>query len=237
MQFDSKEVRVLHLPSLEIWLNTKHVGKETESMVRNIGINADYYFTEKIIKNDVSTTIAEASIDEKNIIIKRINARSILTAIRRIFGSTRVVRNWQNAAVLSQHSIDTFMPIALVKKKWWGFCYLSYLYMSKIEGVDAIAYLATCENKSQWKVVADKIISLIKKLDQLGIRHRDLNLSNIIIYEEKPYLIDLDAMKIDKKPRKKMSIKETERFIKNIEYLKEKNNELYVYFNQALVQE
>lgn len=237
MVFKPIEAKVMYLPTLEVWVNAKVCLEDSKKIIDNFIKDINYYFNGKIIKNDVATTIAEAKIGQKNIIIKRVNAQNVFTIIRRIFCQSRVEKNWKYAGILSQHHIETFIPLLLVKKKCLGVCYLSYLYMSKIEGIEAATYFQTCKQKNQWQEVADNIITLIKKLNNLGLRHRDLNLSNMIVHKKNPYLIDLDAMRLDKVVKKKGSQKEVARFIENIEYLKKENDELFDYFYNALIKE
>jgi serine/threonine protein kinase len=227
--------KITHFPSLEIWVNAKFVLGEHEGFIQNILKDVDHYFGEKTIKDDIATTLVETKIGQQDFIIKRINGQNFFTIIRRFFSLSRVEKNWKFAGILSKHGIETFIPIALVKKKCFGVCYLSYLYMSKIEGLEAGAYLESCKQRKQWQEVADNIIALINKLNNLGLRHRDLNLSNMIIYQKKPYLIDLDAMKLDKVVRQYLCKKEMARFIENIDYLKQDNNELFTYFYHALI--
>jgi tRNA A-37 threonylcarbamoyl transferase component Bud32 len=228
---------VKEFPGLEIWISKEGNSPKVEQVVENICSDSDYYFKDKIIKNDLATTVVEATVNEMNMIIKRINPKSFFTVLRRIFLMTRVERNWKYAHILKSNGIDTFNPILLVKKKWMGVCYQSYLYMNKINGEEARKYFESCQSVSQGRVMADKIIDLIYKLNKAGLRHRDLNLSNMIISGDKLYLIDLDAMKSDPNRNQRLYKNEINKFIENIEFLKEKNVELFGYFYNKLLKE
>lgn len=209
-----------------------------EQVIQCVSQDSDYYFNQKIIKDDLATTVVDAVVGQKNMIIKRINAQNIFTVLRRIFDTSRVERNWKYAHFLTQHGIDTFIPVMLVKKKCWGVCVASYLYMSKINGILAATYFEEAKDNIAWKEMADKIIALIKKLNELGIRHRDLNLSNIIVDEKnKPYLIDLDAMKRDAKTNNVLYKREINKFLENIDFLKKSNLPVYNYFYNTLKNE
>ncbi len=211
---------------------------EKDHVRQCIAQDSDYFFNQKIIKDDLATTVVEAVVDQKNMIIKRINAKNIFTVLRRIFHLSRVERNWKYAHLLTQHGINTFIPMILVKKKSWGICVASYLYMSKIEGIQATAYFEQMTDTTKWKEVADKIIALIKTLNNLGIRHRDLNLSNIMVSEKaKLYLIDLDAMKHDSRANPAFYKREINKFLENIVFLKKNNSAVYHYFYQNLKNE
>lgn len=223
---------------IHIKINPYVVFKEQEQVMQTIFQDSDYYFSQKIIKNDVATTVVEAVVGQETMVIKRINAQNIFTVLRRVFYPSRVERNWKYAQFLSQQGIDTFMPMMLVKKKIWGICVASYLYMSKIEGVQATTYFEKIKDDASWKEMADKVINLIKKLNNLNIRHRDLNLSNIIIDEkDRLHLIDLDAMKQDFKVCRFFYKREIKKFLDNIEFLKKSNLVVYSYFYQTLKKE
>lgn len=211
---------------------------EQEQVIQCISQDSDYYFCQKILKDDVATTVVDAVVGQKNMIIKRINAQNIFTVLRRIFYTSRVEKNWKYAQFLTQHGIDTFIPIMLVKKKCLGICVASYLYMSKIEGIQAATYFEQATENTNWNELADKIIALIKKLNRLRIRHRDLNLSNIIIDQEnKPYLIDLDAMKQDFRVGNFLYKREIKKFLENIDFLKKNHFKIYNYFYENLKDE
>lgn len=225
-----KKVNIKFNPSLSFL--------EQEHIVKNLSQDCDYYFNQKILKNDVATTVAEAVVDQKTMIIKRINAQNIFTILRRAFYLSRVDRNWKYAHFLKQHDIDTFTPMILVKKTYLGISIASYLYMSKINGVQAAFYFEQATDKIAWEEMADKIIAMIKKLNTLGVRHRDLNLSNIIVGDKnKPYLIDLDAMKRDVKNNDVFYRREINKFLDNIDFLKKNNLTVYNYFYQNLKNE
>ncbi len=234
MHSEAMQPKILYFWGLKIGINPNSTWPEIEEMVKNIRENTDHYFKQKIIKNDLATTVSQEKIGEHELIIKRINAQNLFTIIRRFFCFSRIKRNWKFAHILTYHHIDTFTPIMMVDKKVLGLSYINYLYMTKIDGVEAIAYFEKQSDKAQWQPIADKIIALIKKLNALGLRHRDLNLSNMIISEDKVFLIDLDAMKQEKRVHAKFCKKEIDKFIENIEHLKQKNSELYHYFYHEL---
>lgn len=219
---------------VEIRVNPKYHLEITGDIIQKLRENTDYFFNKIPIKQEVATTLVEAKLGTKNVVIKRINAQNKWTVLRRFFTPSRVDKNWIFSEILFQNNMNTFAPIMWVKKKWLGLSIVSYVYMSKIEGVEARVYFEQCQIKKEWQNMADKIIALIENLNKLGLRHRDLNLSNIIINKSQVYLIDLDAMKTIRLARKFYQKKEIKKFIENIEYLRQKNNPLFLYFYNKL---
>jgi len=66
-------------------------------------------------------------------------------------------------------------------------------------------------------VAGQAIVLLIERLAQLGISHRDLNLSNILLVNQQPWLIDLDGMRQYQLPclKRWAAAREKRRFMQN----------------------
>jgi serine/threonine protein kinase len=83
-----------------------------------------------------------------------------------------------------------------MEERWGLFKGRSYFLCPYIDGVDARHFFACdAQPNTTWAIAAKNICTMMKALVQNKISHRDLNLSNIILVANKPYLIDLDAMK------------------------------------------
>jgi len=95
-----------------------------------------------------------------------------------------------------QRRIDTFEPVALIEERFGFLRGRSYFVCSYIEGCDALHTFA-CGAKPtlKWNIAAQNIALMLQKLASHGLYHRDLNLSNIIMIDDKPWLIDLDSMR------------------------------------------
>lgn len=149
----------------------------------------------KILKDDPTSTVVVISVDDKPMVIKRSNTKGILHGVRRLVCTSRAKKNWHYAKCLALANIKTFEPIAYVEDRLGPFKKRSYFICSLIKGIDALHFFSQINYQSQWEVVAKKIVDLIQQLGDEHLSHRDLNLSNIILVEEQPYLIDLDSMR------------------------------------------
>ncbi|MCS5707520.1 lipopolysaccharide kinase InaA family protein [Candidatus Berkiella cookevillensis] len=160
--------------------------------------NIEYHMTypERVLKNDPTSTVVVIVVDGQQWVIKRANTKGILHCIRRAFLPSRAFKNWNNAKKLLSMGVDTMRPIALLEERWGIIRGRSYFISNYIEGVDALHFFA-CGAKPNhlWQSVAENICNMMKKLATHRVSHRDLNLSNILINaQQKPFLIDLDAM-------------------------------------------
>jgi tRNA A-37 threonylcarbamoyl transferase component Bud32 len=157
--------------------------------------NIDYHVNNpvKVLKNDPTSTVVVVKIDDHLLVIKRSNTKDWFHVIRRFFALSRARKNWRNALVLKSYDISTFLPVAIVEERFGPLKGRSYLICSYIQGAEAIDYFAS--NESSAYQVATNIVQMIKNLAKHWVSHRDLNLSNIILIDGKPWLIDLDAMR------------------------------------------
>lgn len=149
-----------------------------------------------VLKNDATSTVVVIEVDGQKWVVKRSNTRSWLHALRRAFQTSRAKRNWINALMLKQAKIAAITPVAMMEERWGWLKGRSYFVCDFIEGTDALHYFA-CGAKPHpnWQLVCDNVCRMIQQLAQHRLSHRDLNLSNIIIKDEQPILIDLDAMR------------------------------------------
>ncbi len=150
----------------------------------------------KVLKDDATSTVVVIEIDGNKVVIKRANTKGFMHRIRRLFLPTRARKNWYFANKLNSIGINTFTPIALKEERFFYLKGRSYLLCSYIEGIDALHYFAYgALPKPQFTLVANRILAMMQRLAKHWLTHRDLNLSNIILVNDEPWLIDLDAMK------------------------------------------
>lgn len=149
-----------------------------------------------ILKDDTTSTVARVNIDGKPIVIKRSNTKNAFHFIRRLFHWSRAKKNWDYAQRLHSLNISTFEPIAVVEERYGPLRGRSYFLCNYLEGVEALYFFAHgALPQPNWKEVATDIVILIKRLAKDNLYHQDLNLSNIILVNNKPFLIDLDSMR------------------------------------------
>lgn len=206
------------LKSFKQYIQLDESFKEQSILAVLSNIEHHMQYPERFLKNDPTSTVVVIEVDGQKWVIKRANTKNIFHRIRRAFLPSRAVKNWNNAHKLLSIGVDTMLPIALLEERWGIIRGRSYFISNYIEGVDALHFFA-CGAKPNhlWYRTAENICKMMKKLAAHSVSHRDLNLSNILINAQKPFLIDLDAMCEYKWDvlAKRAAIKERKRFMEN----------------------
>lgn len=169
----------------------------------------------EILKAGNTATVAKIKIKNKYYVIKRYNIKNHWHFLRRSLRPTRAVTSWQLAQQLTFFGIATAKPIAFIEERIFGLRSTSYFLMEWIEGEHAGDYFA----KHKSTAVAQRIILLLTQLAKLGLTHGDLKMTNILIENHHPLLIDLDGMVEHKtiSGLKRAFDKELRRFMRNWE--------------------
>ncbi len=150
----------------------------------------------QVLKDDPTSTVVVVEVDGHKLVIKRANTKDWMHFIRRFFSPSRARKNWDFAQHLSKIGINTFTPVAIKEERFGPLKGRSYFISTYIEGIDALHYFAYGAKVGPlFELVAKNIAKMINNLAQNWLSHRDLNLSNIILVNNQPWLIDLDSMR------------------------------------------
>ncbi len=187
----------------------------------------------EMLKKGNQSTVSKVTFDKKTLIIKRYNIKNKLHGIGRAIRPSRAWHAWKNGLTLEFYHIKTPKPLAIYEKRFGPFRSTAYLMMESIDGMDIVQFSKEhIENQQQLATMATEIATLLKKFQYTKIAHGDLKGSNIIIKNNQPYLIDLDAMKNYRTPLffHKAHQKDMKRFLKN--WLD--NDKLFTFYHSAL---
>ncbi|MBS0287597.1 MAG: hypothetical protein JSR17_09885 [Proteobacteria bacterium] len=150
----------------------------------------------KVLKDDPTSTVVLVEVDGKKLVIKRANTKDWMHVIRRFFSPSRAMKNWRYAHKLLNIGVNTFTPVALKEERFGFLKGRSYLICTYIEGINARHYFTTDSLRTlHSRSIAQNIANMIDNLARHWLSHRDLNLSNILLVENEPWLIDLDSMR------------------------------------------
>jgi len=150
----------------------------------------------EIIKADQSSTVAKIFIDGKYLIIKRHNLKSIWHRIKRAFSMSRAAKNWRNAHYLKLLDIATAKPVAMIEKRWGPFCRESYFINEYIPNQHLLQLANSTYSIEQMEAIASNIKKLFAVLNGVQLAHGDMKATNILIVNNQPLLLDLDAMNL-----------------------------------------
>lgn len=185
--------------------------------------NPDVFFTRsdtQVLKAGRSSTVVKVKIDNRVIVIKRYNIKNMLHGARRCFRATRAIGSWNLAHHLRLMGVPTAKPIAFIEKRFLGLRHKSYFIMEYIEGPHAGQYFSRYNaDDATFTDVAKRILVLLNQLAELHMTHGDLKMTNILIDQERPVLIDLDGMQQHQNISgfKRAFKKEMQRFMRNWE--------------------
>ncbi|WP_155309205.1 lipopolysaccharide kinase InaA family protein [Desulfosarcina ovata] len=192
-----------------------HYTKSMESFLGNPDIAFDS--PEMImLKNGNSTTVVRLTVDGMDLVIKRYNAKNIFRGFRHAFKKSYADRSWGAAHYLINNGIKTARPIAMKEMRIGPFRGKSYLVCEYIDGINALDYFIDPAFKDK-KIMAQKVVGIFNQLELLRVRHGDMKATNILIYYNNPYLIDLDSMVIYKNNvlSNRAHRKDVDRFMRN----------------------
>lgn len=193
---------------------------ETENFIKFMR-NPDVYFAQsnsQILKDGRSSTVAKIKIDNRTLVVKRYNVKSVWHWLRRCTRRTRATEGWRISHLLRLMGIPTAKPIAFIEKRFFGLRNKSYLVMEYIDGKHCGEYFTKhCNDEDKISKVAKRILAIFNQLAQLRMTHGDLKMTNIIISHDRPVLIDLDGVREHRNvfSFKRTFNKELQRFMKN----------------------
>jgi len=172
----------------------------------------------RLLKNGRSSTVISINVENHELIIKRYNMKNIFHWLRRCLRTSRAVKNWRFAHLLRLFGIATPKPLAYIEKRFFGLRSESYIIMEKVNGLHLGDYLMLVNNDEAAKAkIASRTKQMLASLSKLKITHGDLKMTNILVENNRPVLIDLDGMQEHKNKHSliKKTIKERQRFLEN----------------------
>jgi tRNA A-37 threonylcarbamoyl transferase component Bud32 len=148
------------------------------------------------LKNGNTCTVGLVQAGERKIVIKRYNIKNFWHGLSRALRTTRASLSWSNAHLLRAFEIATPAPLALIELRWGPFRRQGYFLTDFVAGPDITEVLAdTGLPGARKQEIATDVARLLHKLYLLKIEHGDMKATNLKLVDDKPLLLDLDAMK------------------------------------------
>lgn len=169
-----------------------------------------------MLKKGNTTTVAKITMDNRNFVVKRYNIKGFWHGLRRCFMKTRAAHSWQNAHHLLTLGIKTPMPIALLEKRLGPFKKTAYFISEYVEAPHLWDFFK-CSDDRQKLAIVHMIADIFRKFKLAKICYGDMKASNIIVHQQKPFMVDLDAMRVYENRWRFISAhkKDIKRFLKN----------------------
>lgn len=197
-------------------------GREYESpCLKDLVDNLDHYVDNKAtgyLKQGNASTIAIVECDDKALVIKRYNNKSLWHRAKNSFRQSRAARSWRNAHRLLINGIATAKPVALIERRFGPLKLASYFVTEHVDAIPSNTFFFSDQISSKEKIeVAHKMVQLLVLLRKLRIAHGDMKATNILIHGNVPLLMDLDSMHEVRVVwrRKRELAKDVSRFLRN----------------------
>ncbi len=147
-----------------------------------------------VLKAGRSSTVVKIMVDGRPLVIKRYNIKNLWHGLRRCLRSSRAQQSWRIAQQLYASGVATPKPIAFIENKVLGFRGKSYFIMDYVEGQHVGNYFADHKNDlPACERMMLSTLALFKNLTKLRIIQGDLKMTNILIVNDTPHLIDFDG--------------------------------------------
>ncbi|RFA30110.1 hypothetical protein CAI21_07885 [Alkalilimnicola ehrlichii] len=163
-----------------------------------ISKNADdpFRLASEFFKTHARSTVAKAEVAGEPVIIKRFNVVDWSSRLKRVLGPSLALRSWRNAELILNLGIKTPYPLARIEAKEGWLTPCPILVFEYAEGIAADEYFADPSiGRAAKERVALRLAQSISYLHSAGYAHRDLKGKNVLIYNEEPWIIDLDTLR------------------------------------------
>lgn len=150
-----------------------------------------------ILKNGHTCYVFQILWNNREVVVKRYNHKSLVHSFRHTIKGSRARRGWLYGHRLGMLNISTPRPLAFIEQRRGLLMWRSYLVTEYVEGQRLNDFLRDSNvTEDQRSETIQQIMKMIYRLGESRISHGDLKHSNVLITILGPVLTDLDSMKI-----------------------------------------
>ena len=146
----------------------------------------------KMLKDGRTCTVAQVGEDERKVVIKRYNLKSLGHALQRFWRPSRAWHSWREGHRLLFFGLATPKPLALIEERIGPLRRRAFLLNEFCPGLSLMQCLSA--DREPAAEMASAIIGLFETLNRLRISHGDMKATNLLWHEGRIVLIDLDAV-------------------------------------------
>lgn len=186
-----------------------------------------------MLKAGRSSTVVKVLIDGRELVIKRYNTKNTWHWLRRCLRTSRAKKSWRISQQVYASGIATPKPVAFIEYDILGLRGKSYFIMEYLDAQHIGKYFEhSKEDQKKCEQVAKKTLALFKHLTKLHMTQGDLKMTNILVANDIPYLIDFDGAEehISSITLRHYFKNEMSRFMQNWENMPE----IYALFNHLM---
>ena len=188
------------------WKRFVSVNKEADSVALQAFIaNPEQAIAHsKLIKSGSTNTVAIVTLDNgQKVLVKRYKSKKgILHKYLRCLTKSRARISWLNSLLLEMIGINTPRPLTMIEERFGPVVLCSYVVNEFVSGQQILSWFPENTSNPEASRLADKVTEMLGSLKRSLIFHGDLKATNILLVDNQPMLIDLDAMRSYKSPAK-----------------------------------
>ena len=141
----------------------------------------------RLLKDSRTSTVAVVRADGAEYLLKRFNIKRWHTPLANLFRPSPALRSWIGAGALENRSLPTPRTLSVCHRHRWFLPCEGYLLTEFLPEAIALDEAPDVEGP-RW---LDETAMMLRRMHELGLAHRDLKASNIVISRGELYLIDL----------------------------------------------
>tara|TARA_Y100000815_G_C13343442_1_gene500996 strand:- start:1286 stop:2722 length:1437 start_codon:yes stop_codon:yes gene_type:complete len=193
------------------------VREELDSLSGLLARPDEAFDDQPLLKDGGSSTVARFTQQGRELVIKRYNIKSVAHWFKRFWRPSRAWHSWLAAHRLQFLGIATPAPLAMIEQRFGPLRHRAWLITDYCAGVDLLQHLGVDGQVVPSPQTADAMLTLFGQLVQARISHGDLKATNLLWYQGRVSLIDLDAMKEHRSDRSWQLAwqRDRQRFIRN----------------------
>ncbi|WP_281646423.1 lipopolysaccharide kinase InaA family protein [Parendozoicomonas sp. Alg238-R29] len=174
-----------------------------------------------VLKRGKTNTVSIVTLDNGiQVFVKRYKSKKgFLHKYLRCLTRSRARISWLNGHLLDMLGVNTPTPLAMKENRFGPITTCSYIVTLFQPSPHLLEWFIQETLPENCKDVRDEVGDMLESLKRALIFHGDMKATNILLINGKPSLIDLDAMKSYKDPKKfrKVHKQDVKRFARNWE--------------------
>lgn len=175
-------------------------------------------FTDQpLLKDGGSSTVTRATLDGREVVIKRYNIKGFGHWLKRFWRPSRAWHSWLAGWRLSFLGIATPQPLAMIEQRIGPWRRQAWLVTEYCPGQDLLQLLGEAGDRVPLGSEAKHLLQPFQQLTAMRISHGDCKATNLLWHEDAVVLIDLDALQAHSKQSKWRQAwqRDRARFIRN----------------------
>ncbi len=147
-----------------------------------------------LLKDGGSSTVTRATVGGRDVVIKRYNIKGFGHWLKRFWRPSRAWHSWLAGWRLRFLGIATPQPLAMIERRIGPLRREAWLITEYCPGSNLFQRLGEAGDSLPDETTANAILHTFRQLKEARISHGDFKATNLLWYDDRVWLIDLDAM-------------------------------------------